>query len=127
MLTNRSTTPFPLLITKAGRWTSEMLDPGIKRTIAGDDVTNLTLGKQIPGTPPADVDGPKAKTNYINGIYAMEGRSDVSVPARVTPLRMFIENFEGTMDVNDGTSSIATILKGQRLEVTAAQFMLTSS
>lgn len=127
MLTNRSSVQYPVLITKAGRWYAFMLMPGIEQTITGDDVTNIRLGKQLPGTAPADSDSMKAKDTYVAGIFVMEGRSDIAAATQITPLRLFVENFEGTLDVNDGEASIGTLAKGERKEVTATQFMLTVS
>ncbi len=125
MLTNRSPVQFPLLITKGGLWSTLMLQPGIEQTLAGDDVTNLLMGKVVPGTSPADIDSAKAKITFLAGIAAMEGRSDIAAAQKITPLRLFIESFDGTMSVDGGAGVIATLNKGDRQEVVSTSFMLT--
>lgn len=126
-ITNLSPVQVPILVTRAGRWFADTLMPGIETGIVGDDVTNIRLGKQTPGTAPADPDSMRAKDNYIAGIAAMQGRSDATGVGAVTLLRVLFENFEGTLDVNDGAASVGTLAKGDSKVVEAEQFMLTVS
>lgn len=126
MLTNHSVVQFPVLVTKAGRWYAFMLQPGVEQTIAADDVTNLTMGDQIPGTSPADIDSARAKEFYLTGIAAMQGRYDATGNAAVVPLRLLVMNYEGTLTVDDGVGTV-TVAKGEGKEVTGQQFMLTMS
>lgn len=125
MLTNRSVTQIPLLITKAGLWNTVMLQPGIELTIAGDDVTNLLIGKEVPGTAPADIDSAKAKLTFLAGIMAMEGRSDIAAAQKITPLRLFIENFKGDLNVQGSGSALGPLAQGERKEFYDTSFMLS--
>lgn len=114
MLTNRSTTQLPILMVKGGKWYSGRLMPGIEQTIAGVDVTELKIGRMSPGAAPADPGSEAARADFINGTDMMLGRG--GGPAVLTPIRMFIENFEGTVTATDGTTP-STLAPWERKEV----------
>jgi len=124
MITNRSTVQVPVLH-RGVVWTADMLMPGIATFINDDDLTALTIGKMDPGAAPNDPDSIAARTKFLSGIGAMEGRSDAGVAQRVTPLTLLVENFASAIDVGDGTTTIATLAKGEGQEVTATQFNIT--
>ena len=125
MLTNRSTVQMPILYIKDDAWHADMLMPGIATLINDDDVTQLTIGKTDPGAAPANPDSAAARTEFLAGIAAMEGRSDAGAAQRVTPLRLLIENYAGEMDVSDGTESLATLNRGDSREVQGTLFELS--
>jgi hypothetical protein len=124
MLTNRTSVQVPILAVRGGKWFSDMLQPGIETTIAGDNVTKLLVGKADPGAAPSDPDSVAARTRFLAGITAMEGRSDIGAAQQVTLVRLLIDNFSGDVDVNDGTESIAVLAKNESKEVAATQFTL---
>lgn len=121
MLTNRSTVQVPILMVKGGKWYSDRLQPGIEKTIAGADVTELKIGRMSPGAPPSDPDSLKARDDFNNGTDCMLGRG--GGPAVITNVRMFIENFEGTMTATDGTTPI-TLAPWERKEYSVNDAMV---
>lgn len=120
-ITNRSTVQVPILVDRGGLLHSELLMPGVERTILGADVASVKLGRMSPGAIPSDPDSVKARENFLNGVDAMLGRSDG--PAVATQVRMFIENFEGSVNVVDGGSNTTAIAAKEAKEVAALDAM----